>query len=95
MVVVLQRQINLTEIIRECVFYGYWLMLPIGISCGLHGYIIQDDSKLLQGMIQVTGYTSVPCIYCREATDAIFGSIGHTFVPHTSFHIPRLKYTCG
>ena len=48
------------------------MILLYGISCGLHGYIIQGDSRLLQGMIQVTNYTGVPCIYYKEATDGIF-----------------------
>ena len=58
-------------------------MLLYSMSYGLHGYIIQGDSRLLQGMIQVTGYIGVPCIYYREVIDGLFGSFGHTFVPHT------------
>ena len=60
-------------------------MLFYGISYGNYGYIIQDDTKLLQGMIQGTSYTCVPCIYYREATNGLVGLFGHTFVPRIGF----------
>ena len=62
-------------------------MLIYGVSYGLHGYIMQDDNRWLRGMIQVTGYTSVQCIYYQKATDGISRSFGHTFFPYTGFHI--------
>ena len=95
MVFVLQLHISLTKIIRAYVFYGCWFILLYGISYGLHGYIIQDDSRRLQGMIHVTGYIGVPIIYYKEATDGLFGSFGNTFVPHTRFHIQLLEYIGG